>query len=125
MNRCYHCGQEIPEEQLRCGVRLSLLKTRIFDIIERAGRDGISGNDLFAMTLEIRGAKRNVLKTHVHQINDRLESSDSRIEVSRNDVNGHDAIYRLKKRPHLVGQRVIHPTVGVVIKGVANPKTET
>lgn len=121
MKRCYHCGQEIPEEQLRYGVRLSLLKTRIFDIVERAGCDGISGNDLFEMTLENRGAKRNVLKTHIHQINDRLESSDFRIEVARNEINGHDAVYRLKKRPHLVGERVIHPTV----RSVANLKTET
>jgi len=122
MNRCYHCGQEIPEEQLRCGVRLSLLKTRLFDIIQRAGRDGIHGDDLYEIFLKERGAKLNVLKTHIHQINTRLESTDYQIEVTRNGRSA--GIYRLKKRrvlPHAVVARVIHPTV----RNVANLKTET
>ncbi len=122
MNRCYHCGQEIPEEQLRCGVRLSLLKTRLFDIIQRAGRDGISGEDLYEFFLKTRGAKLNVLKTHIYQINERLESTDWRIEVTRNGRG--TGIYRLKKRvvlPHAVAARVIHPTV----RNLANLKTET
>ncbi len=123
MTRCYHCGQEIPQEQLRCGVRLSLLKTRIFDIIKRTGKDGITGNDLYDMVLKNRGAKRNVLKTHVHQINDRLAGTDYQIVVSRNEVNGHDAMLRLKKVLPEVGVRVIQPTASAVMKAIANPKS--
>lgn len=119
--RCYHCGQEIPEEQLRCGVRLSLLKTRLFDIIKRAGKDGIDGDDLYAIFLEARGAKRNVLKTHINQINDRLESTEWRIEVERNGRGG--GIYRLKKTPYPAGSRVIPSTSGREARIIANPKS--
>lgn len=123
MTRCYHCGQEIPEEQLRCGVRLSLLKTRLFDIIKRAGRDGISGEDLYEFFLKTRGAKLNVLKTHIYQINERLESTDWRIEVTRNGRE--TGIYRLKKMVRLdaVGAKVIQPTGSGAARVIANPKS--
>ena len=36
---CQRCGQRLPE--IRLGVRLTPLKARIFDLIRRAGPDGI------------------------------------------------------------------------------------
>jgi len=91
--RCHHCGQQIPEARLRYGVLLSPLKIRIFDAIERAGKPGIAGSDLFERTLKGRDAQRAVLKCHVYQINERLVSTDCRIHVTR---HGRDSIYRIR-----------------------------
>jgi hypothetical protein len=93
MKCCSLCGQEIPER--REGVRLSPLKTRLFDAIKRAGRDGIAGDDLFDLFLRERGANYTVLKTHVCQINEKLAGTDCMIAVTR--MGGSHGIYRLKK----------------------------
>jgi hypothetical protein len=93
MNRCPTCGQEIGE--YREGVRLSVLKARLFDAILRAGADGIEGNDLFDMLLKERGAGPTVLKTHVYQINEKLAGTDCSIEVTRNGRAG--GTYRVKR----------------------------
>jgi hypothetical protein len=91
LERCAHCGQEIPER--REGVRMTELKARIFDAIKRAGQDGIDGGDLFDLFLKERGADRKVLKTHVYQINEKLVGTDYTIDV----IRGGNGTYRLKK----------------------------
>jgi DNA-binding response OmpR family regulator len=69
---CKACGQPLPD--IRAGVRLTPLKARIFDAIKRAGPDGISADDLFALVYSARErrASRRTLKAHVWQINDQL-----------------------------------------------------
>lgn len=84
---CKHCGQPLPT--IRLGVRLTPLKARIFDLIRRAGPDGIAGEDLFALTLAARRAQRSTLKAHVWQINDAIEGTGYRI-------HGRADRYRLK-----------------------------
>ncbi len=64
---------------MRAGVRLTELKARIFDAIKRGGPAGIEADELFALVLQDRGVKREDLKTHVAQINQRLLLSDTKI----------------------------------------------
>ncbi len=84
---CPHCGQALPETRL--GVRLTPLKARIFDIITRAGPDGISASDLFDIVCT-EGQSRETLKSHVWQINDLIEDEGYRIK-------GRDSYYALTK----------------------------
>jgi hypothetical protein len=68
------------------------LKARIFDLILRAGVDGISGADLFDLAYCHR-EKRVAYKTlhiHIHQINELIEDEGYRIR-------GKDRYYRLDK----------------------------
>ena len=69
---CSHCHQPLPE--LRAGVRLSALKARIFDAIERAGSNGITIEDINAICFDGQASAVNV-RTHIHQINDALAGS--------------------------------------------------
>lgn len=78
---CECCGQPMPET--RFGVRLTPLKARIFDAIQRAGRDGILGDDLFDIALRERGVKRATLKEHIHQLNRAFEHTEIRIAGRR------------------------------------------
>ena len=85
---CHYCGQTIPET--RMGVRLSPLKTRMFDIVTRAGPDGISSRDLFDMVYTSGDQSRDTLKAHIWQINDAISDEGYRIA-------GQDGYYRLEK----------------------------
>lgn len=61
---CPHCGQRL--HSVRVGARLSPLKARIFDAIERC--DGIRSRDLIerlALDMTV-----NTLRVHIWQIND-------------------------------------------------------
>lgn len=84
---CLHCGQPTPE--MRLGIRLTPLKTRLFDAIRRAGSDGITSDQLInELALPIT---RATLKAHVYQINELLAETDYRI-IGRGG-------YRLTSRP--------------------------
>jgi hypothetical protein len=82
---CAHCGQALPETRL--GARLTPLKARIFDIITRAGVDGISASDLFDIVFA-EGQSRETLKAHIWQINDLIADEGYRIK-------GRDSYYAL------------------------------
>lgn len=103
--RCPYCDQALPE--IRLGVRLPDLKARIFDLVHRAGRTGITWEDLWALTYSgavvsgkgIRQARcRTTLKTHISQINEDLEDVGYRII-------GHQrtGVYRLEKLNRMNG----------------------
>src|SRR5262245_58822954 len=65
---CPQCGKPIPEERL--GLKFTPLKARIFDAINRAGPDGISGYQLVNdLNLPVT---QNTLKAHIWQINEQL-----------------------------------------------------
>ena len=89
---CRHCGQLAPT---RCGVILSPLKTRIFDVIQSASKrgSGISTGDLAGLIYPGASTRRacDRIKTHVCQINDQLAETDTTIRKS--DPDG----YRLIK----------------------------
>jgi hypothetical protein len=70
-------------------VRLTPLKARIFDIITRAGVDGISASDLFDIVFT-EGQSKETLKAHVWQINDLIADGGYRIK-------GEDSYYALVK----------------------------
>jgi Fe2+ or Zn2+ uptake regulation protein len=61
----------MPQET-RCGVRLTPLKARIFDLVNRAGEGGISADDIGGI---IGAANPNTLKAHVYQLNEALAES--------------------------------------------------
>jgi hypothetical protein len=77
--RCPHCHQPLPE--MRLGVRLTPLKARIFDIVQRAGRDGIERNDLFGIVFgdQERRHSYHTLKAHIFEINELLADAGYRI----------------------------------------------
>lgn len=70
---CPRCGQPLPI--LRYGVRLTPLKARIFDLIARAGPDGICAHELFNMTMRDRGVGRVAMRSHISQINNAMEET--------------------------------------------------
>jgi hypothetical protein len=86
---CHYCGQALPETRL--GVRLTPLKARIFDLIQRGGDDGITSADLFNIVFSDGGHSRETLKAHVYQINELIENEGYRI------TNG-GSVYRLVGR---------------------------
>ena len=91
---CHHCGQPLPE--IRFGVRLTPLKARILDLIQRAGADGIDRHDLFEIVLgdndaHARKHSFRTLKAHIYQLNEAIEDAGYRIE-------GRPAV-RLVRRP--------------------------
>lgn len=94
MSVCATCGQEIAERRL--DVVMSALKARIFDIIKRAGPDGIDNNELFEMTLRDRNVQRATLRVHVFQINDLLFETDYIIKC--HPARGKYTAYRLERR---------------------------
>jgi hypothetical protein len=89
--RCPHCGKELGDTA-RIGVHLSVLKAKIYDLVKRAGREGIDRDLLFDLVMRIRGVKRNTLKTHISQINDLLAGTDYQIRCGKGNLN-----YRLMK----------------------------
>jgi DNA-binding response OmpR family regulator len=90
---CNACGQPLP--LLRYGVRLTPLKARIFDAIERAGPGGIDADDLFRLVYSDRDRKagRRTLKAHIWQINDLLEDAGACRVI--NGVRGQGRAFRL------------------------------
>jgi hypothetical protein len=77
MTRCA-CGREIA---IGPGIYLPRLKLRIFNIIRRAGHDGIAGT----MLLREYGLpiSPKTLKVHIHQINQALRPTGYRISDGR------------------------------------------
>jgi hypothetical protein len=99
VRRCSYCGQALPEFRLGC--RLPDLKARIFDLVSRAGRDGIQGDDLFAAAYDDQPvrwkherAKRNTLKAHVHGINSSIRRAGYQIVCSGRNAS---SLYRLER----------------------------
>ena len=86
---CPTCHRPMPPET-RCGVRLTQLKAHIFDLIKRAGDNGISSGDINAIVFEGRASPHTV-KAHVWQINESL--TETGIEI-----RGGDGFFRLAKR---------------------------
>jgi hypothetical protein len=74
---CEACGQPLPDRRL--GVRMSPFKARLFDIVERAGLDGIASDDLFSVLFADRGVTRKSMRAHIWQINDALADTGYRI----------------------------------------------
>jgi hypothetical protein len=92
---CTCCGQPLPETRL--GVRLTPLKARIFDLIERGGDDGIDRRDLFDIVFgdgDAHSRKRSyrTLKAHLAQINELIEDTGFHIE-------GRGAARLVRRRP--------------------------
>lgn len=83
--KCPHCGKEPGE--IRAGVRLSELKTRIFDVVKRAGPNGVDRDYLFDLIMRTRGVKRETLKSHISQINDQLAGTDYQIRCGSGNLN--------------------------------------
>jgi len=82
---CACCGKPV-----RLGVALSPLKARLFDVIERAGPDGITGDDLFAIVFSERHARRKTMVVHVVQINRLIARTGYRID-------GRGGAFRLRR----------------------------
>jgi hypothetical protein len=91
---CPHCGQALPETRL--GVRLTPLKASIFDLVKRAGPDGILSSELQA---RIGTKTRASLKSHIWQINDAIGEVGYRIVNDRMRLDG-GSCYNLLRRPH-------------------------
>ncbi len=72
---CPHCGSPF-QRQKRLGVWLPPLKARIFDIIKRAGWDGIEKETLRDML----DMSPSCLKSHIWQINDLFEDTGLRLD---------------------------------------------
>jgi hypothetical protein len=98
--RCPHCDQVLPE--IRLGVALPPIKCRIFDIVSRAGRDGIDSEALFSVVYNnnmpsgkgIRETRsRKTLHNHIGQLNGRLEDADAGYRIVHSS-----GAYRLLKR---------------------------
>jgi hypothetical protein len=70
MTFCPNCKRELRE-----GIWLSPLKARIFDLVQRAGRDGIRAADIG----DIVGV--NNIRVHVQQINNRLYGTNVRLRA--------------------------------------------
>jgi hypothetical protein len=81
--------------ETRMGIRLTTLKARIFDVIHRAGVDGISRADINAIVFDGQ-ASPNTIKAHIWQVNDRLAETDAEIRSvgGRGPVHGY---YQLQK----------------------------
>ena len=73
---CACCRQPLPET--RGGIKLSPLKTHIFDVVARAGADGVTNETINSLCFDGRSTASNV-KTHIEQINSQLAGSDLRI----------------------------------------------
>jgi hypothetical protein len=101
--RCHYCGQALPEKRL--GVHMTAFKARLFDLILRAGIDGIPSDDLFSLLYPGGGASRQTLKAHVWQINEMIADEGYRID-------GRGSSYRLvNMRTRQVNSRSTRATV--------------
>jgi hypothetical protein len=74
---CPYCKQPLAE--IRLGVKLSPLKARIFDLIVRSGRSGITLKDIQAIAFDDRETTAKNVSMHVTQINEQLAGTDYRI----------------------------------------------
>lgn len=86
---CPHCQR--PMLPVRLGAQLTPLKARIFDLVHRAGTDGIEHRQLFDLAFSNALPKprtQKTVKSHVWQINDAIADSGFRI-------CGHGGFYRL------------------------------
>ena len=99
---CPYCNQILPEYRL--DVQLTPFQARIFDLVCRAGRDGIAWDDLFALTyngFDYAATKgkakhkqtRKALKSSIYRVNEAIEDSGYRI-IGRGLGPG---IYRLEQ----------------------------
>ena len=72
---CGVCGQSTAN--IRHGVRLTELKARILDVIERAGPAGIAARDLFEIVFanDSRAHSIHTLKAHVWGLNQALRGT--------------------------------------------------
>jgi hypothetical protein len=93
-DRCPYCDQLMVHHRL--GVSLGPIKARLFDLLKRAGADGIDGPTLYEAVMATRNCKSgmNILRTHIMQMNDKLEDTGVRIISS---PRGLYARYRLKR----------------------------
>ncbi len=82
MKCCPTCGQTLPEPA-PAGVRLSPLKTKIFERVRRAGPNGISTRDLwdliYANDADGGPISLKVLAVHINQLNKQLRPLGKRI----------------------------------------------
>jgi hypothetical protein len=72
---CPACHQ--PLATMRCGIRLPVLKTQIFDAIKAAGDLGAGRDEIFNVVYPDRRRQPNpsVIKSRIVQINDFLEET--------------------------------------------------
>jgi hypothetical protein len=63
---------------VRLGVPLSPLKTRIFDLVRGAGELGIASEEISQIIYDGQ-ATRACVRNHIHQINDALAGTDFEI----------------------------------------------
>lgn len=80
---------------LRYGVRLPRVKARLFDIIARAGPDGIQTADIIDICSD-RVIKPTTLHSHIQQMNQMLAQSG--IKIAGTYGGGFTAGYRLIRR---------------------------
>ena len=73
------------------GVQFGATQASIYDAVRNAGPIGVNGDALFERTLAPRGCSRLTLKSHVHQMNRKLDRIGRRIVCSR----GRDPRYYL------------------------------
>jgi hypothetical protein len=76
---------------IREGVRLTPIKSRMFDVIKRAGKTGIATDDLIGIVYEGRDEQptHQAVRSHVWQLNDAL--SDAKLAV-----RGRGGVYKLE-----------------------------
>jgi len=76
--------------EVRAGVRLTPLKARIFDVVKRAGIDGIRLEDVNNIVFDGDAAPETI-RSHVQQINELLAETD--LQISGADPRG---FYRIR-----------------------------
>jgi|AmaraimetFIIA100_FD_contig_31_46823461_length_512_multi_4_in_0_out_0_2 hypothetical protein len=64
--------------EVRNGIRLPRLKARIYDIVRRAGIDGILVDDINAIAFDGH-ASPVTIRNHIRQLNELLADTDVRI----------------------------------------------
>ena len=74
---CSACHQPIAEA--REGVRLPALKAHIFDVVRRAGIDGVTIDDINAIVYGDHPASPETIRNHIRQINEALAETSVRI----------------------------------------------
>jgi DNA-binding response OmpR family regulator len=103
MKTCECCGQ--PLADVRAGVRLSPLKTRIFDLIK--ARPGITKKELCDIVYDtVSQSRLYTIGSHIAQIRDKLESTDVTIyslPYHGYSVGGQGVQARLR-----IGKRKVH-----------------
>jgi DNA-binding response OmpR family regulator len=95
---CPQCHQPIGTH-VRAGVRMSALKARIFEIVERADRIvGISTRQL-AFAIYGRDEKRDghTIRMHIRQLNELLAEAEAGVRIENRDRRNHWAVVMLDK----------------------------